>query len=238
MTCDDAKNLMTIDILGDLDPADTAALKDHLARCPSCARAFERSAALRKATRPVQEPRLPDWEKSWEVIARESLPSGRTRSRFSLRPAIWASAGAALLAVFVLGYMAGRRILRPVPQPVLFAAAAAETVTPLQTFADAMEPVLTDFLNRGTAAPPRGMLEAREKSIRALLSETRLLKGLAEETRDEPLWNFLDELESVLVSLSNLKPGDRDSADLLDRTIRDRHMRTKLREMSGVKTTL
>jgi hypothetical protein len=49
---------------------------------------------------------------------------------------------------------------------------------------------------------------------------------------------FLDEMESILLSLSNLAPGDRESADLLDRTIRGRGIRSKLRELSGVKTVI
>ena len=71
-----------------------------------------------------------------------------------------------------------------------------------------------------------------------MLAETRLLQSLAETSRDISLKGFLEEMESILLSLANLKPGDRDSADLLDRTIRDRRIRSKLRELSGVNAVI
>ncbi len=238
MTCDEAKNLITVGVLEDLDPAGEAALREHMGRCPSCARAFERSAELRDSARIADEPRMPDWEKSWEVIASRALPFPRKGFRLFQRPWAWAAAAVVFLAVFILGYFAGGRFLRKTPEPILASAAATEAVSPLPAFADSLEPVLIDFLNRGETPLPSEIRELREKSIRSLVFETRLLKKQAEETGDDSLWKFLDELENVLVSLSNLKPGDRESADLLDRMIRERHMRSKLLELSGVKTTL
>jgi hypothetical protein len=71
-----------------------------------------------------------------------------------------------------------------------------------------------------------------------MLAETRLLQGLAATSRDDSLKGFLDEMESILLSLSNLHPGDRASADLLDRTIRGRGIRSTLRELSSTKTAI
>jgi hypothetical protein len=71
-----------------------------------------------------------------------------------------------------------------------------------------------------------------------MLAETRLLQGLAATSRDDSLRGFLDEMESILLSLSNLDPGDRESADLLDRTIRGRAIRSKLRELSNMKAVI
>ena len=181
---------------------------------------------------------MPDWEKSWEIISRRALPNRRPRFRAFGRPWAWAYAAAAFLAVFILGYYAGRRILPPVPETALPSASFFEPDGFWPAFADSLEPVLTDFLNRGDAPLPSEIRELREKSIRTLIADTRLLKKQAGQSGDEEMWRFLDELENVLVSLSNLKPGDRESADLLDRMIRERQMRSKLRELSGVKITL
>jgi len=238
MTCDEAKNLITVGVLEDLDPSDDAALRDHLGGCPSCARAYERSAEIRESARIAEEPRMPDWEKSWKVIADRALPAPRKEFRLFRRPWAWAAAAAALLAVFVLGWFAGRRLLQPAPETSFMTVAAAASTSPLPDFADSLEPVLVDFLNRGNTPLPPEIRELREKSIRSLVSEARRLKKQAEESMDDSLWGFLDELENILFSLANLKPGDRESADLLDRMIRERQMRSKLRELSGVKTTL
>jgi hypothetical protein len=238
MTCDEAKNLIAIDILGDLDPAEESGLKAHLAECPACARAYARTSSLRLSARRADEPRFPDWGKSWDVIARESFPEKRTGFRSFGRPWGWAYAATAFLAVFVLGYFAGRHYLGKGPEPMAAVNLPAGSASPWEAFADSLEPIFIDFLNRGETSPPPEIRDLREKSIHALVSETRLLKSLAERSGDETLWNFLDELENILVSLSNLKPGDRESAALLERTIRDREMRSKLRELSGVKITL
>jgi hypothetical protein len=237
MNCDEAKNLITIGVFGDPDPGDGAALEDHLRRCPSCARAFEQSAAVRNAADVPDDLRMPDWNRSWDVIARRSLDRREKLRVFGL-PGSWVFAATALLAVFVLGFIAGRRFLKPRPEPLFAQAAVPAGAAPLQAYADSVEPVLTDFLNRGTTALPPEMADLRKRVLRSMLEETRLLKSLAEQSGDGALGTFLDELENVLVSLTNLKPDDRESADLLDRTIRGRGLRSKLREFSGVKITL
>jgi len=71
-----------------------------------------------------------------------------------------------------------------------------------------------------------------------MLAETRLLQALAASSRNAELGAFLEEMESILLSLTNLKPGDRDSAGQLDRTIRERRIRSKLRDFSSADLTL
>lgn len=97
---------------------------------------------------------------------------------------------------------------------------------------------MIDFLNRGEGEKSREAADLERKIYRSMLAETRLLQSLAEPSRDVSLKAFLDEMESILLSLSNLDSGDRESADLLDRTIRGRGIRSKLRELSGVKTVI
>jgi hypothetical protein len=258
MNCEEAKNLITIGVFGESDPVEAAALADHLGRCPACTRAFEQAAAFRSNAGVPDDLKMPDWDRSWDVIARRSIDGGRgsgLRHRVYFRrqapshdarrgfrifglPGSLVFAATALLAVFVLGFVAGRRFLKPRPEPVFAQAALPSEATPLQAYADSLEPILTDFLNRGTTALPPEMADLRKRILRSMLGETRLLKSLAEQAGDGALGAFLDELENVLVSLSHLKSGDRESADLLDRTIRSRSLRSKLREFSGVKITL
>jgi len=237
MTCDEAKNMITIGVFGKPDPAEAAALAEHLRRCPSCARAFEQSAALRNAGDVPEDVPMPDWNRSWDVIAQKSFEGRKTFRIFGL-PGSWVFASAALLAVFVLGLIVGRRFLKPAPEPVFAQASLPTAAMPFQAYADSLEPILTDFLNRGATALPAETAELRKRILKSMLEETRLFKGLAEQAGDAELGNLLDELENVLISLSNLKPGDRNSADRLDRTIRDRGMRAKLRELSSVEISL
>jgi hypothetical protein len=238
MNCEEAKNMITIEVFGNPDPVERAALEEHLRRCPDCARIFEKSAVERESFDVPDDIPTPDWEKSWEAISSQALDRPRGFRLFGLSGK-WAFAAASLLVVFILGFIVGRRFLQqPSDRPVLVAAGPTEPASPFKMYAESLEPVLIDFLNRGEAERPREIVELERKIIQSMLAETRLLQGLAEQSQDVSLQGFLEEMESLLVSMANLKPGDRDSADLLGRTIRDRQIRFKLRELSGVKTKI
>jgi hypothetical protein len=237
MNCDEAKNTMTIRFFGELNPDERIALESHLRDCPDCARIAEtlkrRNAELRLADAPPQ----PDWEKSWEVIAGRSFDRLRPGRLFGF-PAKWVPIAASLLAVFILGAIVGRKLLFPPAPPLLSSRPAAGEISSLGGYLDTAEAVVIDFLNRGASAKSREVAGLEQTIYKSMLAETRLLQSLAEKSEDVVLKGFLDEMESLLLSLSNLKPGDRDSADLLDRTIRGRGIRAKLRELSNAKATL
>jgi hypothetical protein len=147
-------------------------------------------------------------------------------------------AAASLLVVFALGYVAGRRFLKPPTGPAAFPLASAAEPSPLLLYAESLEPVLIDFLNRGETERPQEFADLEQKIIRSMLAETRLLQALAASSRNTELGAFLEEMETILLSLANLKPGDRDSADELGRTIRERRIRSKLRDFSSADLTL
>jgi len=238
MNCEQAKNLITISVFGNPGPAERSALEEHLCHCPDCARIFEKSAVERRPFDVPDDIPLPDWEKSWDVISVRAL-NLQSRPRLFGLPGKWVFAAVSLLAVFILGYFAGHQLLRQrFGQPLESSIPAAPTSSPFQEFAESLEPVLVDFMNRGVRERPKEMVDLERNIIRSMLAETRLLQSLADQSRDASLKGFLEEIESLLISMANLNPGDRDSADLLDRMIRDRQIRYKLRELSGVKTLI
>jgi len=237
MNCDEAKNIMTVRFFGELGPDERAALEEHLRVCPDCARISEISETRREAFDLPDGP-PPDWERSWEVIAGRALDRRRD-ARFFGFPWKWAPVAASLLAVFILGTIFGRRIFVPSPGAVLSSMPpAAADLSSLGGYIDTAEAVVIDFLNRGEREETPEVVELERKIYRSMLAETRLLQGLAATSRDDSLKGFLDEMESILLSLSNLHPGDRESADLLDRTIRGRAIRSTLRELSSTKIAI
>ena len=237
MNCDEAKNLMTVRFFGELSPAELAALEEHLRDCPDRARISEISEIRREAFDLPDGP-PPDWERSWEVIAGRALDRRRD-TRFLGLPWKWAPVAASLLAVFILGYIFGRRIFVPSPGADLSSGApAAADLSSLGGYIDTAEAVMIDFLNRGEREKSREVVDLERKIYRSMLAETRLLRSLAETSPDDSVKVFLDEMETILLSLSNLEPGDRASADLLDRTIRGRGIRSTLRELSSTKTAI
>jgi len=238
MNCEEAKNLIAIGVFGDPDPADRTALEDHLRDCPACSRVFETMAESRLSFEVPKDLPAPDWEKSWEVISDRAFGRPRGFRVFGI-PMTWAVAAASLAIIFVLGFLAGRRFISPPSKsPELSQARIPDADSPLQRYAESLEPVLIDFLNRGETERPREAFELESRILQNMLVETRLWRGLAERAGETSLKGFLDELESLLISLANLKPGDRDSADLLDRVIRERRIRSKLRELGGLKATI
>lgn len=58
LNCDDVRERLADFAAGDLDPADRAALAQHLAACPGCARAANRTAAILEVARGVEAPAL------------------------------------------------------------------------------------------------------------------------------------------------------------------------------------
>jgi len=232
MNCEEAKNMMTVGVFGTLAAEDKANLDEHLRNCPACARLFEKSQASRASFEVPDDPPHPDWEKSWDTIAARVLGRPKTRRLFGL-PWRWAAAAASLLVVFALGYFAGRRYLQPSAKPAASLLAAAAEPSPLVRYAESLEPVLIDFLNRGEGERPKEYADLEGKIIRTMLAETRLLQALAESSRNAEAGAFLEEMESILVSLANLEPGDRSSASELDRTIRERRIRSRLHDLSS-----
>jgi hypothetical protein len=238
MNCDEAKNNMTIRFFGELDPDERAALEEHLRICPDCARISEVSEGRREGFEFPDKTPLPDWGRSWEIIAGRALDRPRPVRLFGL-PRIWITAAASLLVVLFLGYFGGRRLLVSLSGPAFPSGAPAAAGTPsLGRYADSAEAVLIDFLNRGAAGESRDVVAFERKITRSMLAETRLLQSLARPSRDGAMKEFLEEMESLFLSLSNLDPADRDSADLLERTIRGREIRSKLRGLSGANTVI
>ncbi len=237
MNCQDAKNTMTVVVFGMLKPEEKAGLDEHLESCPSCARLFEKAKASRASMDVPDDGSRPDWEKSWDVIAARAMPRRKTRLFFGI-PGQWIAAAAALLVVFILGYIAGHRFLQSPAGPETSFLTASDDPSPLLRYAESLETILIDFLNRGEAERPPQFSDLAQNIVRTMLAETRLLQALAASSGNPELGAFLEEMETVLLSLANLKPGDRDSAAALERTIRERRIRAKLRDLSSVVLTI
>jgi hypothetical protein len=249
MDCREAESLVTAGVYGRLTPEERATLEGHARTCPACSALLEKWAGvheLRARTREDDVP-LPDWEKSWARIAAGTVAT-RRRRRFTFgRPAlgwpVWArraAAAASVILIFAAGYFAGRRFIseRPGEGPRTTAAApsAGSAEVRLAEYADELRPLLADFLNRGDVRPPEGLVEVRRRLVRDMLGQTRLLKGLVEESGDAGLKGLLSDLELILTSLANMGADDKDSADQLARMIRERDISPRLRDLAAFST--
>lgn len=257
MNCREAEILIVAGVYGRLTPEERAELENHSGACPTCAGLIAKSAPLLdlRARAGEEDAPLPDWEKSWSRISAEALDKRPRRmgvfGRSDLGWAVWvrrATAAAAVLLVFVLGYFAGRRLLIDRSDEAVEAVAAGSSsrISPflesgqimLAEYADNLGPVLVNFLNRGDVRPPEGLRELERRVVRDMLVQTRLLRSLtaASGGAHGRLDDLLLDLEFILTSMANMAPEDKESADHLDRMIREKSVSLRLRDLAAFST--
>ena len=187
---------------------------------------------LRKQDKDIPEP---DLKRSWEVISSRILKRKQSSGVKNLRK--WALAACSLLIVFISGYFAGKRILNPGPTSIS-AAVDIEADYSFSSYADNLNPVLVNFLNRNEVETPEALRILEQKLISDMLTRTRLLKSLASGSEDMVLMELLQDLEIILMSLKNMNPEDLDSARHLARMIQEKKISLRLQELSSVKSTI
>ena len=177
----------------------------------------------------------PDLKRSWTVISDQVLGRRRFFTQFPMRK--WALAACSLLAVFVLGYFAGKQVLSPRSARFSLPTEASATYS-FSSYANSLKPVLIDFLNRDGVGTPDTLRLLEKQVINDMLIQTRLLKSLAAGSEDLILLELLQDLELVLISMDNLDPEDRDSTEHLASLIREKKISLRLHEYSSAQSTL
>jgi hypothetical protein len=196
---------------------DSLACERHLEECGNCRALY---ASLQRVLNvvdglPVPERSADYGAQVWQRIERRLEHSaGARRRRLWMLPASWrlAAAGAALAALLVTAFVAGR--FYPRPQPPAQVAADAQTgervlLVAVGDYLERSQMVLIELTN----ANPKGSLDISAEQERAggLVTETRLYRQTAARTGDARITGVLDELERVLVDIthapSNMTPG-------------------------------
>lgn len=241
MNCLEFQNLIVIGIHGRLTAAQRDELDRHRAVCEECAALYERQAPLiglrEEAVKRHASVPLPDWERSWAAISEQALSRKRRPARLFASIPLWVPAAAAVLLVFVLGYIAGRGIFvdttGPAPRTAALPPSGLPSPLTFAEYADNLKPVLANFINRSDIPVPEELRALERGIIRDMLAETRALKSLAAESGDPSRADLLLDLEFVLTSLANLTPGDTESAVHLERMIREKDVAPRLRELAS-----
>lgn len=239
MNCRDFHDLVVIAVHGRLSAAEREEIDRHRSACAECAALYDRFEGLMdlqaEALEEAASVPAPDWDGSWAEIAERALPEKSLFLRFVGRVPRWVPAAAGILAVFVLGYVAGRGILvdSVVSRPGMAGLPPSDRGPSLlfASYADSLKPVLISFLNRGDVVAPAELRALEREIVRDMLSRTRILRDLAAASGDAELADLLVDLEFILTSLANLTPGDKASAALLERMIREKDVPLRLREL-------
>jgi hypothetical protein len=194
------------------ETTDTLACEHHLEECGECRALY---ASLQRVLNVVDALPVPERSADYgaEVWRRIEHRLGARRRTLWMLPATWrwAAAGAALAALLVTAFVAGRFY----PRPNQHVQMAADT----QTGERVLLVAVGDYLERSqmvlielTNANPKASLDISAEQERAgdLVTETRLYRQTAARTGDARITGVLDELERVLVDIthapSNMTP--------------------------------
>jgi hypothetical protein len=232
MHCREFEEIFITQIYGKSVPSQMDALRSHIKDCPGCAREYERILHTCSRFERKEDVPAPDWEKSWKVVLEGATKRKRVRVRYTTYPRL-AFAGAAMIVVFILGLFAGRQFFFPKTQErkddVRW---VANRDLSLDTYAERIDVVLINFLNRSHGMDREEFAEFEKKVIADMLDQTRLLKNFHSQEKDPQLIILLNEIECILMSISNLRSDDLESAEQLDQFILQRELNQKLQELS------
>jgi len=233
MKCQKAKNLITIGIYGQLTKRQKQELESHLKECVACMRLYQKSAPLMNLRLRQREIPSPDLEKSWSIISKQTMP----RRRYSkIIPAQkWVLVASSLLIVFILGYFAGKEVLNTRQKGL---STGSMTSLSFHSYADHLKPVLVNFINQDRNETTDKIRRLEKEIIRDMLLRTRLLKDLASHNGNTERIELLQEMEFILVSMSNLESGDQEVAQHLARIIQEKNISLKLKELINVKSSI
>ena len=231
MNCQEFEILIVVGIYGRHTSTDRDELINHLRECQKCAQSFKRYESCLGMTENIEEPPKPDWEKSWTKISDKRK---QAKPKYSPTPK-FAIAVAAFVVVFLIGFFTGKRYFQQNSyEYTFFSKADDRNVSPIHSYAERAELFLIDFMNRSTQYNEREILKFEEKIITGMVIQTQLLK-LVISQRDEPYQqHLLEDLELLLISMSNLRPGDKDAAHQLNQFIREQKLLSRLRQLSDL----
>lgn len=238
MNCEECKNLITVSVFGKLTSQEKRQLEDHLRECPECTRIFKKSENLSSLLEDKEEIPLPDKEKSWDTISSRAVPR-KSKMTILFPYKKWAFTASALVIVFVLGFLIGKQVFFPGAGETPPESATLQGYeSPIQRYTEGLEPILIDFVNRTDARKQQEMSDIEKLVIKDMLIQTKLLKHLVSQRDDPHLLQLLEDIEFILVGISNLSPQDQESAAQLTRLIRENEIKFKLKAFLASQTTI
>jgi hypothetical protein len=207
MKCKEAKNLIILELYGELKEVEKARLHGHLEQCRDCSgesALTKKVFAVLDGYQPAAEPST-DWDKTWDRVQAGIIgPPARRRPE---RAAGWRWAFAGTALVLVAGIFIGRYVLAPSPET---AATVAAAVAPAPNgirpaFAAHLEdlkPILLDYAHYVPGEKNGQKILVDEDVLRGLVLQNILLQRKLAE-KDPAAADLLDDLDLVLKEITN-----------------------------------
>jgi hypothetical protein len=205
MRCEKFKEKIILYLYDELDKKSSGELKNHVKKCPECAKELEYTQKLFELVEETQKEDIPDanWEKCWSRINEKvSAPQKKTKKHFWHFPK-WAYTTAALVCVLIIGIIMGRRAFTPGFKANL---TAGETkgvfYLSLQEHFDDLKPLLTEYAHY-REDKGKGAVTLDRKVAEDLLIQNILLKRMAAE-KNPTARQLLEDIELILREMTNM----------------------------------
>lgn len=205
MRCEKFKQQIILYLYGEMDKKSSEELKNHVKKCPECAKELEYTQKLFELVEEAEKEDIPEanWEKCWSHINEKiTVPEKKTKRHFWRFPK-WAFTTAALACVLIIGIIIGRTAFTPgfKPSPMAGETKGAFYLS-LQEYFDDLKPLLTEYAHyredRG-----KGTVTLDRKVAEDLLIQNILLKRLAAD-KNPSARQLLEDIELILREMTNM----------------------------------
>jgi len=237
MICSENKDLMVVALVGKLTPSQRQTLEKHLLECPECLRQYENMKKY-EGLRAKKEFHLPDWNNSWRTI-KKGLKVQRTRSSFLGLSLRLSYSLAAIFVIFIIGFFIGKRFFPQKPREFAYAQPKDQiTALSITAYAERVDSLLIHWINRNEEQMTETMRKLEQEAIEDILVQTRILKHMYTQMGKTYLLHLIEDMELILVSISNLRPDDEEYALQLAQLIHEKALLFHLRQLVKDTSTL
>jgi hypothetical protein len=225
----------------------------HLKKCHPCSSEYEKISSLLNQMDKRRRPEMKEefwggyWARLESRMKDESVPKGEpgwweTLNEFFSFKYRWAMAPVAAILLVVVGIGIGRYISIPSGRQILNSALA-----PIRQFSpavaehfDNMKPLLIDYSNAESGIEETTIEEpfmVDKGILKKLVLQNYLLKKAVANSNDPSIKQLLDDMELVLIELSNSEGNEEELAESIKNIIKRNDMlfKMKIYKNKGIK---
>lgn len=230
---------MVLYLYDELNEEEKRQLEKHVHHCRSCAEEFNKlKENFSLVTRASETLRVPDfdWNKSWWVI-RSSIRKKSRKERPFLPVSGWALKLAAAVIIFLIGIFAGKILFFPgqapqVPEVTRSADDSFYLASMYREYFEDVKTTIMEYANYRVEDKESSLLLFEKGRVKGLLSRSRLLKSYIKGDEYAVLKQLLDELEMILIEISNLTANNPEYLLFIKELLKEKEIIFKMKHVS------
>ncbi len=217
MNCKKCECMMELYIHEELSRPDKKNVQEHLSKCNDCTIKFNKIKQVVSKIHSITD-NLPEpvWDKSWQVI-KENVEKKPGRERFSFHfPSFNRRLAAAYsIFIFILGLIAGKILFFSTPPVKIETFRSPQNIQlAIREYLEDIKPVIIEYVNYRPIYKNKEEIAFDKKLALQLLYRNRILRYRTSKARNNDLQQLLEELEIILIEISNLSSNNNESENL------------------------